>query len=53
MTHFWRQRVTAVALIVLGGWFAFSWFGLVGAHEAATLSFLSRQVNAILMAAFI
>ncbi|HEV2651463.1 MAG TPA: succinate dehydrogenase, hydrophobic membrane anchor protein [Rhizomicrobium sp.] len=53
VTHFWRQRVTAAALIILGTWFAFSWFGLVGAHEAATLSFLSRPVNAILMASFI
>jgi succinate dehydrogenase / fumarate reductase, membrane anchor subunit len=53
VTHFWRQRVTAAALIILGIWFAFSWFGLVGAHEAATLSFLSRPVNAILMAAFV
>jgi succinate dehydrogenase / fumarate reductase membrane anchor subunit len=26
--------------------------GLVGAHEAATLSFLSQPLNAILMAAF-
>lgn len=51
--HFWRQRITAVALIPLAIWFAISVLGLVGAHEAATLTFLSQPLNAILMAAFI
>jgi len=50
--HFWRQRVTAAALIPLSIWFGISALGLVGAHEAATLSFLSQPLNAILMAAF-
>ena len=51
--HFWRQRVTAAALIPLAIWFAISVLGLVGAHEAATLAFLSQPLNAILMGAFI
>jgi succinate dehydrogenase / fumarate reductase membrane anchor subunit len=51
--HFWRQRVTAAALIPLSLWFAVSVFGLIGAHEAATLTFLSQPLNAILMAAFV
>lgn len=51
--HFWRQRVTAAALIPLAIWFAISVLGLIGAHEAATLTFLSQPLNAILMAAFI
>ena len=53
VTHFWRQRVSAAALVPLGLWFAVSVLGLVGAHEAATLIFLSQPVNAILMAAFV
>jgi succinate dehydrogenase / fumarate reductase membrane anchor subunit len=53
VTHFWRQRVTAAALVPLSLWFAVSILGLVGAHEAATLAFLSRPLNAILMAAFV
>jgi len=53
VTHFWRQRVSAAALVPLGLWFAVSVLGLVGAHEAATLSFLSQPLNAILMAAFV
>ena len=53
VTHFWRQRITAAALIPLAIWFGVSALGLVGAHEAATLAFLSQPLNAILMAAFI
>jgi succinate dehydrogenase / fumarate reductase membrane anchor subunit len=53
VTHFWRQRVTAAALVPLSLWFGISVLGLVGAHEAATLAFLSQPLNAILMAAFV
>lgn len=51
--HFWKQRVTAVALIPLTIWFAISIIGLVGAPIAAVLSFLFNPVNAVLMAAFV
>ncbi|MEI9993682.1 MAG: succinate dehydrogenase, hydrophobic membrane anchor protein [Rhizomicrobium sp.] len=53
VTHFWRERVTAAALIPLSIWFAVSALGLIGAHEAAVLAFLSQPLNAILMAAFV
>lgn len=53
VTHFWRQRVTAAALVPLSLWFGVSVLGLIGAHEAATLAFLSQPLNAILMAAFV
>jgi succinate dehydrogenase / fumarate reductase membrane anchor subunit len=53
VTHFWRQRVSAAALVPLALWFAVSALGLIGAHEAATLAFLSQPLNAILMAAFV
>jgi succinate dehydrogenase / fumarate reductase, membrane anchor subunit len=53
VTHFWRQRVTAAALVPLAIWLAVSLLGLIGAHEAAALAFLSQPLNAILMAAFI
>jgi succinate dehydrogenase / fumarate reductase membrane anchor subunit len=53
VTHFWRQRVTAAALVPLSLWFGISVLGLIGAHEAATLAFLSQPLNAILMAAFV
>ena len=50
--HFWRQRVTAFALVPLGLWFAFAVLGLIDTNEVAILSFLSQPWNALLMAAF-
>ena len=52
-SHFWRQRLTAIALIPLSIWFGVSVLGVIGAHEASTLAFLSQPLNAILMAAFV
>ena len=37
----------------LGLWFAYAMLGLVGTNEVAVLSFLSKPLNAILMAAFV
>jgi succinate dehydrogenase / fumarate reductase membrane anchor subunit len=51
--HFWHQRITAVALIVLGLWFAVAVLGLVGVNEAGVAGFLSVPWNAIAMAAFV
>jgi succinate dehydrogenase / fumarate reductase membrane anchor subunit len=51
--HFWHQRMTAVALVPLGLWFAVVALGLVGASEAAIAGFLAKPWNAILMAAFV
>jgi succinate dehydrogenase membrane anchor subunit len=51
--HFWRQRVSAVALIPLTVWFAISVLGLVGAHEASVLYFLADPLNAVLMGTFV
>jgi succinate dehydrogenase / fumarate reductase membrane anchor subunit len=59
--HFWRQRVTAAALIPLTAWFAWAVLGLVGANEPQTLAFFAHSVggslsiplNAILMISFI
>jgi len=50
--HFWRQRITAVALVPLGLWFTFAILGLIDTNEVAVLSFLARPWNALLMAAF-
>ena len=59
--HFWRQRVTAAALVPLSIWFGWSVLGLVGANEPQVLGFFARSLegplaiplNAILMASFI
>jgi succinate dehydrogenase / fumarate reductase membrane anchor subunit len=51
--HFWRQRVTAVALIPLSVWFGVSALGLVGAREVDVLTFFQHPWNAGLMGLFI
>lgn len=51
--HFWKQRVSAVALVPLVLWFAISVLGLVGAPLPVVLQFLFNPVNAVLMAAFL
>jgi succinate dehydrogenase / fumarate reductase membrane anchor subunit len=51
--HFWKQRVSAVALVPLTLWLAISVLGLVGAPLAAVLNFLFNPVNAVLMASFL
>lgn len=56
--HFWRQRMTATALIPLSIWFAWSILGLAGASEVQMLRFLTLSslgipLNAILMILFI
>ncbi len=52
-SHFWRQRVTAVALAPLGIWFALSAIALIGGDRTAAVTFLSAPLNAVLMALFI
>jgi succinate dehydrogenase / fumarate reductase membrane anchor subunit len=50
--HFWRERVTSVALIPLSLWFAFTILGLAGTNEVVVVQYLSQPWNWILMAAF-
>ena len=56
--HFWRQRMTAAALVPLSIWFVWAVLGLVGGSEVQVLTFLTRSalgipLNAILMGSFI
>ncbi|HWF63821.1 MAG TPA: succinate dehydrogenase, hydrophobic membrane anchor protein [Rhizomicrobium sp.] len=51
--HFWRERVTSVALIPLSLWFAYAMLGLIGTNEVAIVSFLAHPWNAILMGLFV
>lgn len=51
--HFWRQRVSAVALVPLSVWFAWSALSLIGANREAVIAFLKMPVNAISMAFFV
>ncbi|MEI9888283.1 MAG: succinate dehydrogenase, hydrophobic membrane anchor protein [Rhizomicrobium sp.] len=53
VTHFWRQRITAAALVPLSVWLGVSVLGLVGTGPADMSYFLAKPLNAILMAAFV
>ena len=53
VSHFWRERVSAAALIPLGIWFAVSILGLAGGRYVSVLTFFSKPLNGILMAAFV
>ena len=51
--HFWRERVTSVALIPLSLWFGYAVLGLIGTNEVAIVSFMAHPWNAILMGLFV
>ena len=51
--HFISQRVTAIALVPLAIWFAFSAFALIGGERSDAVQFFAEPLNAILMALFV
>lgn len=51
--HFWRQRVSAVALILLSIWFVVDALSLIGADRSDAVAFLAQPANAIAMALFV
>jgi succinate dehydrogenase / fumarate reductase membrane anchor subunit len=51
--HFWRERITAVALIPLSIWFGFSALALIGAKEVEVLTYFQHPWNAGLMGMFV
>lgn len=53
VTHFWRERVTAVALIPLTVWFAWAVLSLIGGPQVNVLIFLQQPLNAALMGLFV
>ena len=52
-THFWRERVTALALAPLSLWFLYAIVGLTGTSVVAPVQFFSHPWNAALMTAFV
>jgi succinate dehydrogenase / fumarate reductase, membrane anchor subunit len=48
--HWWQQRVTAVALALLGAWFAICLLGLELGDRAALLGWIGQPLNAALLA---
>lgn len=51
--HFWRERITAAALVPLSLWFLYAVLGLAGTNVVTALRFLSMPWNTLLMAAFV
>lgn len=48
-SHWWGQRVSAIALLFLGLWFAASLATMSGFNHAEAVSFIGRPVNSILL----
>lgn len=48
--HWWAQRVSAVALLLLGLWFVVSLAGLDSLDHAATLAFVAAPLHSVLIA---
>lgn len=51
--HWWTQRVTAAALVVLGMWFLATVLRLVHADYATAHAVVARPWNAVLLIAFV
>lgn len=47
--HWWAQRVSAVALAILGLWFAWSLTSMSGFDHAAAVTFISGPANSIML----
>ena len=52
-SHWWWQRVTAIALIPLSLWFVFSILTLLGAPFAQVSGWLSQPFNATVLTLFV
>ena len=52
-THWWQQRLTAIALALLTPWFVVFAVGLLGADQAAVQATVARPLTATLLAAFV
>jgi succinate dehydrogenase / fumarate reductase membrane anchor subunit len=53
VSHFWRQRVTAVALVPLSIWFAYAVLSRIGAPIYEVRTFFQNPLNAALMGLFV
>ncbi|MEM7357814.1 MAG: succinate dehydrogenase, hydrophobic membrane anchor protein [Pseudomonadota bacterium] len=52
-SHWWWQRVTAIALIPLSLWFVYSVISLMGADYETATAWLSSPINATIILLFI
>lgn len=52
-SHWWWQRVTAIALVPLSLWFIFSVLKLIGVSHGVAAIWLSSPINATIMLLFV
>lgn len=52
-SHWWWQRVTAIALVPLTLWFIFSVLCLIGESHSAAVTWLGSPINATIMLLFV
>lgn len=48
-SHWWGQRVSAVALLLLGLWFAFALATMSGFSHAEVIAFVAKPINGVLL----
>ena len=48
-SHWWGQRVSAIGLVFLGLWFAYSMATMPGYDYGVAVAFISRPINSILL----
>ncbi|MEO6800251.1 MAG: succinate dehydrogenase, hydrophobic membrane anchor protein [Rhodanobacter sp.] len=53
VTHWWTQRVTAAALVLLGIWFVVTVLSLLHADYATARATVAKPWNALLLVAFV
>lgn len=53
VSHWWHQRLTAMALALLSPWFVVFAVGLIGADQATVQAAIARPMTATLLAAFV
>ena len=53
LRHWWLQRLTAVALMLLAPWFVCLLLGLIGADQFTVRATIGQPLNATLLLAFV
>lgn len=52
-SHWWHQRLTAIALLLLSPWFVILMVGLIGDDQVTVRAVLAQPLTAALMTAFV
>ena len=51
--HWWRERISAIALVPLSLWFVASILSMLGAEQVAVAAWVGHPVNAVLLLALV